>query len=160
MTWRSDPRSGRARRADAGFTLIELIVVLALMAVMVAAVTSRGTPVSPATHARAAARELAGALRSARSEAIMSNRSVAFTLDSAGNRYWWGRRQPQLLSSDLRVAMLTTKNQMVNDAVGNVRFDPDGGSTGGRLAIAGGDHTWWVGVDWLSGRVSVVEKPR
>jgi general secretion pathway protein H len=49
---------------------------------------------------------------------------------------------------------------MVSDSVGAVRFDPDGGSTGGRVAIAGGDNTWWVGVDWLSGRVSVVQKPR
>ena len=160
MTSRSDRRFRGRQDRQSGFTRFELIVVMALMAVMIAMVASRGTPVSPASHARAAAREIAGAMRAARSEAIRTNSSVAFTVDSAGNRYWWGKRQPQLLASDLRVALLTNKDQMVNDAVGRVRFDPDGGSTGGRVAIAGGDHTWWVGVDWLSGRVSVVEKPR
>jgi general secretion pathway protein H len=99
-------------------------------------------------------------MRSARSEAILTNRSVAFSVDSAGRRYWWGNRTPQLLSADLNLALMTTKAQMASDTQGQVRFDPDGGSTGGRVAIAGGDHTWWVGVDWLSGRVSVVEKPR
>jgi len=160
MTWRSDkPVVGRPG-AEAGFTLIELIVVIAVMGLMIAMISSRNAPVSPATHARAAAREIAGAMRSARTEAIMTNRSVAFTVDAAGNRYWWGKRQAQLLSPDLRVALMTHREQMVNDAMGNVRFDPDGGCTGGRVAIAGGDRTWWVGVDWLSGRVSVVEKPR
>jgi general secretion pathway protein H len=139
--------------------LIELIVVLAIMAMMVSLISAGRSPVSPATHARAAAREIAGAMRSARSEAIMTNRSVEFFVDSAGRRYWWGRRTPQLLSPDLKVAMLTTQAQLVNESIGRVRFDPDGSSTGGRVAIAGGDNNWWVGVDWLSGRVSVVEKP-
>jgi general secretion pathway protein H len=156
MTCRSDP----PRLGEAGFTLIELIVVIAIMALMMTIVASQRSPVSPATHARAAAREVAGALRSARSEAIMTNRSISFTVDAAERRYWWGQRTPQLLPRDLSVALLTSRNQMVSDSVGAVRFDPDGGSTGGRVAIAGGDNTWWVGVDWLSGRVSVVQKPR
>ncbi len=158
MTCRSEHRRAGAR-ADAGFTLFELIVVIAIMALMVTIVAAHKSPVSPAVHARAAAREIAGALRTARSEAIMSNRSVSFSVDSAGRRYWWSQRTPQLLSSDLNVALLTTKDQMVGDSVGHIRFDPDGGSTGGRVAIAGGDATWWVGIDWLSGRVSVVQKP-
>jgi general secretion pathway protein H len=152
MTCRSDD-------TEAGFTLIELIVVFAIVAVLIVMVAGRGSPVSPATHARAAAREMAGAMRAARSEAIMTNRSVFFSVDANGRRYWWGKRMAQLLPSDLNVALLTAKDQMESESVGHVRFDPDGGSTGGRVAIAGGGHNWWVGVDWLSGRVTVVEKP-
>lgn len=164
MIWRSDRlRRGGVCQGESGFTLIEMLVVMAIMALVIGAIASlvsRQRPVSPVIHARAAAREIAGAMRSARSEAIMTNRSIFFSIDSAERRYWWDKRTPQLLPSDLSVALLTTKDQMVSDTVGHVRFDPDGGSTGGRVAVAGGDHTWWVGVDWLSGRVSVVEKDR
>jgi general secretion pathway protein H len=144
---------------EAGFTLIEMIVVVAILGLLTATLTVRGSPVSPTTHARAAARAISGGLRAARAEAIMTNRSVSFTLDTTTRRYWWGGQPPETLSPDLRLAMLTSKDQLAADAIGRVRFDPDGGSTGGRVAIAGGDRTWWVGVDWLSGRVSVVEKP-
>jgi general secretion pathway protein H len=148
------------RRLAAGFTLIELVVVLVVMSLMVAMVAGRGSPVSPSTHARGAIRAISGALRAARSEAVMSNRSVAFNLDTANRRFWWGNQPPVALSGDLSFALLTASDQAVNDAVGRIRFDPDGGSTGGRVAIAGSDRTWWVGVDWLSGRVSIVEKPQ
>jgi general secretion pathway protein H len=160
MTSRFEPAQPAGRPGAAGFTLIEMIVVIAIMALLAASLTVRGNPVSPTTHARAAVRAIAGAMRSARSEAIMSNRSISFTLDSANRRYWWGQSPPETLTADLRVAMLTSRNQMAGDAVGRIRFDPDGGSTGGRVAVAGGDRTWWVGVDWLTGRVSVAEKPR
>ena len=67
-------------------------------------------------------------------------------------------RSPQLLTNDLKLSMLTSTDQKIGDATGQIRFDPDGGSSGGRVAIAGGDKTWWVGVDWLTGRVTLAEK--
>ena len=156
MTSRSDSNA-----AGAGFTLIEMIVVLTIIGVMTALIVTNGTRVSPAIHARAAAEEISGALRSARSEALVSNRSVAFTLDMAGRSYQWGQTPHQALSNDLTLSLLTSRELLATSgAVGRIRFDPDGGSSGGRIAINGGGVVWWVGIDWLSGRVSVEEKPR
>lgn len=151
-------RSRDFTQAD-GFTLFELIVVVAIMALILAMIANRGSPVSPSTHARGAIRSISGALRTARSEAMMSNRPVFFNLDATNRRYWWGGQPPATLPADLSVALLTASDQAVGDSAGRIRFDPDGGSTGGRVAIATRDRTWWVGVDWLSGRVSIVEKP-
>jgi general secretion pathway protein H len=159
MTWRSRA-AGRRSRRSAGFTLIEMVVVLAVMALLAATIMVRGTPVSPGTHARAAARAIAGALRTARGEAVMSNRGVSVTVDAANGRYWIDGKPVQILPRDLRLALLTGQDEVVADGVGRIRFDPDGGSGGGRVAVAGGDKTFWVGIDWLSGRVSIVEKPR
>ena len=40
-----------------------------------------------------------------------------------------------------------------NDRV--ISFTPDGGSSGGRLVLRGGDRQVAIGVDWLTGRVVV-----
>ena len=152
MISRSEPR--------AGFTLIEMIVVLTILGLMTVLIVANGTRVSPAVHARAAAEAISGALRSARSEALMSNRSVAFTLDVAGRSYQWGQTPRQTLSDDLGLSLLTSRELLaVSGDAGLIRFDPDGGSSGGRVAIEGSGVVWWVGIDWLSGRVSTEEKP-
>ena len=144
--------------SGAGFTLIEMIVVLAILGLMTTLVVTNGARVSAAVHARAAAEAISGALRSARSEAVLSNRSVAFTLDLAGRSYQWGQTPRQALSDDLRLALLTSRELLTTTGnFGTIRFDPDGGSSGGRVTIEGGGVTWWVGVDWLSGRVSTEE---
>ena len=144
----------------AGFTLIEMIVVMAILGLMMVLVTVSGTPVSPATHARAAAEGISGALRTARSEAVTGNSSVEVTFDLARRSYRRGAAPAVPLPGDLRLSLLTSTDQLVSGAVGHIRFNPDGSSSGGRVTIEGGNRVWWVGIDWLSGRVSIVEKPR
>ena len=140
---------------DSGFTLVELLVVIAIMGVMLALIGVGAKPVSAATHARSAAQEISAAQRTARSTALMSNRSVAFTLDLAAPAYQWGAQPARSLPHDVKLALMTGRDQVVSDSRGRIRFDPDGGSTGGRVTINGGGQIWMVGVDWLSGRVSV-----
>ena len=158
MISRSDV--GRAPRAAAGFTLIEMIVVLTILGLMMTLFVGNIRTVSPATHARAAAEAISGALRATRSEALMTNRSVAFSLDLVSRGYQWGQGPPHFLPDDLSLSLLTSQDQLVSEAVGRIRFDPDGGSSGGRVSIAGGNRVWWVGVDWLTGRVSMADAPR
>jgi general secretion pathway protein H len=149
--------SARARSA-AGFTLIEMIVVLAIIGLATALIGFGRTPLSPSTEARAAAQAISGALRSARSEAVMTDRTVWFVLDTAALTYRWGERPAEQLPRDLRLGMMTSRDQQITESVGRIRFDPDGGSSGGRVSIVGGNLIWQVGVDWISGRVSSVGK--
>jgi general secretion pathway protein H len=153
MTSRSESGS------DAGFTLIEMLGVIAILGLMMVLVTVSGTPVSPATHARAGAEVLAGAMRAARSNAVTANRSVEVTLDLARRSYQWGHRPAEILPSDVSLSLLTSKDELVSGTTGRIRFNPDGSSSGGRVTVEGGNQMWWVGIDWLSGRVSIAEKP-
>jgi general secretion pathway protein H len=142
--------------AASGFTLIELLVVVAILGAMLWLIGVGAKPVSPATQARSAAQDISGALRAARSNALMNNRSIAFTLDLASSQYQWGTQPAHSLPSDIKLALMTGRDQVVSENRGRIRFDPDGGSSGGRVSILGGGQLWMVGVDWLSGRVSVV----
>src|ERR1700726_5338659 len=71
----------------AGFTLIELLVSLAVLGLALALIAGYKPPWSRGLGIEATAAELAAGLRLARSEAIVTNRPVAFDLDLIGHRY-------------------------------------------------------------------------
>jgi general secretion pathway protein H len=107
---------------------------------------------------RGTAAQLAGGLRLARSEAILRNQPIAFELDLATNRFRIGAGAMRQLPSRLSIALLTIVGERRDGTTGDIRFNPDGSSTGGRITIADGTRAMSVGVDWLSGRVSVADE--
>ena len=159
MSWSSDAPRPRPAGGAAGFTLLEMLVVLALLGLSLGLVLGAGRPVPAGTAARAAAGEIAGALRLARSQAILGNRPVAVTLDLASRRYRVGAAPDRALPPGVALGLLTASGQVLGEAAGRIRFEPDGSSTGGRVTVTGGARTVLVGVDWLSGRASVLEQP-
>jgi len=72
------------RRATAGFTLVELMVVLVIIGITLGLVSLNAIP-SPQQHLQNEAQRLALLLQLARDEAIVRNRLVAFEAD--GERY-------------------------------------------------------------------------
>ncbi len=61
------------------------------------------------------------------------------------------------MPANLSIELLTISGEGRGASVGDIRFNPDGSSTGGRIAIADGKRRVAVGVDWLTGRVSVAD---
>src|SRR2546423_15666081 len=105
MIWRCErkaPARHGGRGQEAGFTLIEVIVVLAVLAFAMALIVGYKPPWSSGLGLRGTAAELASSLRLARSEAILQNRPVLFELDPSGRRIRirqrTGRPSPQQLS--------------------------------------------------------------
>ena len=141
-----------------GFTLIELLVSLAILGLAVTLIAGYKPPWSRGLGLRATAAELAAGLRLARSEAILSNRPVAFGVDVLAHRYRVGTATPRSLPVNLSLELLTISGEARNDREGDIRFNPDGSSTGGRISLTDGPRRIGVGVDWLTGRVSVADE--
>jgi len=153
MILRSERRSQGA--ACAGFTLIEVIVALAIVGLALLLIVGYKPPWSSGLGLRGTASELAAGLRLARAEAILRNRPVALELDVAGHRYRVGAGTVRALPPQITIALLTITGERQGATAGNIRFNPDGSSTGGRISIVDGTRSIAVGVDWLSGRVSI-----
>ena len=115
-------------------------------------------PWSSGLGLRGTAAELASGLRLARSEAILRNRPVAFELDVTGRRYRVGSgNERRLPRASVDRAADDRRRTARGLASGDIRFNPDGSSTGGRISLADGRQKMAVGVDWLTGRVSVAD---
>ncbi len=74
-----------------GFTLFELLVVLAVIGLVIAAAPPLINRGMPSLEVRAAAREIAAGMRRARSQAIHANRETRFTIDTERKRYAIGK---------------------------------------------------------------------
>lgn len=76
--------SSEDRRGEAGLTLVEMLIVLAIVAVMAGAVSIGIGSVTRAPSAEAEAHRLASRLQAAADDAMLGDRLVAFTVQENG----------------------------------------------------------------------------
>ena len=149
---------GRPGSADrqAGFTLLEIIVVLVIGAIMYALILGvpfRGGSVADLKYA---ARMLASGLRQAQTTAMVTRRDALLTLDLEARQYQVaGETEARTLPQGIEMKLFTAQSEITNESKGAIRFYPDGSSTGGRITVKSGERQFLVDVDWLTGRVSI-----
>jgi general secretion pathway protein H len=95
------------------------------------------------------------ALRLARAQAIASNHSIAFAVDVAQRSYRILGTRPVQLPAQLGVSVQTVSGAALGQRA-VIEFLPDGSSTGGRINISAPGTRFLVGIDWLTGRVTIV----
>jgi len=141
-----------------GVTLLELLIVLSIMAVLAALVVPRFTGGVSTSELKGATRDIAAGLRLARSEALATRKETRLVLDLEQRSF---RVEPdartRALPRQIELKLFTAQSDLVSEKVGAIRFFPDGGSNGGRVTLAAGERKYNVDIDWLTGRVAILD---
>ncbi len=115
-------------RGQAGYTLVEALTAVAIAAMIGAILfplVERGVV---GAAFRQAASGVGADIRMARAQAMATDRPVDLVVSAQGRGYGWTPGPQRLLIEGL----------VMTPAGGEVRFYPDGSSSGGRLVLSGG----------------------
>jgi len=136
-------------RRAAGFTLVETLIALALIALATALIAPNVSRVTGAMGLEGTVDDVARALRLARWQALVGGGTVAVKLDAATRRLIGPTPATSLALPDG-----VTLEARVAEGQGFV-FLADGSASGGRLRLIKGGDSAMVTVDWLTGAVRV-----
>ena len=144
-----------ARNGARGFTFVELLFVIMIVALALALVgTSISGSISGA-EMRNAARKVTASLRYTRTKAILSKSEQVFHIDTENGRYTAADREPVVLPEGMNVELNTARSELTSETAGGIRFFPDGGSTGGNVRLEANGRVYRVNVAWLTGEASI-----
>ena len=142
-----------------GFTLVELLVALAVLGLLLALIPPRLSGVIESGQVRVAKRELVAGLRLARSRAVNSQRDVTLGINVRDNTMAMGdKHRPLELPDSVSLTLVTAQQEQLSDYEGAIRFYPDGSSTGGQIRFHQGGQVSSIDVHWLTGRISSREE--
>ena len=142
-------------RQTRGFSLIEVMLVLVIAALIMGVVA---TSLTEGPVLRKAAREVATSMRQARSVAILQRKEMVWTLDISSRQFGLAvnKLEQRVLHASIETKINTAKSEVVSATQGNIRFYPDGSSTGGSVELTARGQTFKVNVEWISGRISLL----
>jgi general secretion pathway protein H len=153
---RRDASPHRAmRRAAQGFTLLEILIVVTLIAALSLIMLGAMSGGIDGLRMRSAAKELATELRFARAQAIATGSVQRFSI-VPDKRSWSGAKNRHgEVPKTLDVKFIGVRQVQTRDGEGVVLFFEDGASTGGRIQLSHNNAVWNVDIAWLTGEIGV-----
>lgn len=151
------PVSGtRHRASDRGFSLLELLVVLVLLALVAVAVLLFHRANGPSLRVLGLA--LAAELNSARATAIAKDQPVEVTIEETGQGYRAGNARRVVLPETVRLSFESSQTLVKGNAEPRLLFFADGSSSGGLFRLVGSGQAVDIRVDWMSGAISIGDR--
>ena len=144
----------RQNGSSAGYSLIELVVVLAIVSLAASLITVALRRAPDSVRLEVAARNLASALRLARATAIGRHRETLFILDAEQRTFESALNQRGQFDADISVNLIVAAPER-RGAVGGFRFFPNGSSTGGRVDLTLNSWQATVLVSWVTGEAQL-----
>lgn len=156
-------------RGDDGHSLLEIVAVLAAFALLASLAVGTLRAGRAGADTQSAVLRFADTLRKARASAMHSTAPTRVSLDVdlklyilSSTRSDGDRTSDQILKlpENTEVTIKTALHQVVAKGRSEIRFFPDGTSTGAHVTLTRDAQTWAVDVDWLTGRVTTVRQER
>jgi general secretion pathway protein H len=142
----------KSHAKDQGFSLLEILVVMAIIAMAGAALTMVYRPRQ--ADARQTVSLVANEALKARFEAISRNATRSIVLDLGARQLFGGSENARSLPRDLSFAATVAENPVSAKGKAEIQFFPDGSSTGGEIVVSDGRVSFFIRVFWLTGTVT------
>lgn len=140
----------------AGFSLVEMLVVLVILALVAAIGMPALRNLVPSQRLNATAEAIAGEVALLRTEALRTGRVTKLVFDTEANRFFSSRPgAPALSMAGWRTRVEPGPTSQV--APMDIRFLPDGGSTGARITVSGPSGARTLVVGRATGAIRRVE---
>jgi len=137
-------------KCRAGFTLMEMLVVLAIIGLAAGLASQLVRPPSPKLRVEASARAICSAARAAHARAVAANQETALYLDVGRKSFRSTVTGETTIPAEARINLSVAGDQR-RGREGRIVFFPSGGSTGGDISIDMAGNRAHVGVNWLTG---------
>lgn len=144
-------------RHRSGFTLIEVVIVLALLGLSLAVAVPRIAHSDALDH-EVRLRTAAGLLRGARVKALEDGVVRHVEVDVAERSVRYGGRIVRF-GGEVAVRATLADRDVTGGSRARFTFFPDGSARGGALLFERAGQVRWVAVDWLTGRVTLHHDP-
>ncbi|WP_407180556.1 Tfp pilus assembly protein FimT/FimU [Bradyrhizobium sp. STM 3562] len=145
--------------AQRGFTLLEMVCVLAIIALLAAVLLPFIPRETTRSRLQAYALETATLLKADRNAAISRSASVATLIDAPDRVIHSGASRMTIrIPDDVRFDALLPETCQRQAALSTIRFFANGSSCGGTIALTRFDAGYEIRVNWLTGRVEIVSR--
>lgn len=142
---------------NAGFSLLEILVVLGIMGVLLAVVVPRINNGNDYYTMGANLREVASALRATRALAIKQQTDEVLLFDLEEKSYRLAEQKARNISPEIDLEVFTSTLEISADGrYAGIRFYEDGASSGGRVTLTLNDDKRAVDVVWMTGQVNIL----
>jgi len=149
------PRMNRA--SERGFTLLEMVCVLALIAMMAAILLPFVPRQTTQSRLQGYALQTAALLKEDRNAAIRRGTGIATLVDPGSRVIRSGHTTDMIrIPDDVHFEAVLPRTCNQREALSTIRFFASGMSCGGAVALTRADVGYEVRVNWMTGRVEIV----